>query len=144
MSTIIQNTELPKIPTPEIIDVAELGGENTVKFLLSKLRLVKAARNVELGYLELQLQELQDKIHQNSLPFDIQSETIELEIKRLMPAINKTIKTEHGAALWRKGSTRVSYDTKALDACADEYVRTTILPYRKVTPVSPSMSIEVY
>jgi len=119
-------------------------GEETIKVLLAKLRKIKVVRNVAVGSLELQLQEIQDELNQKSLPFDNMMQAIEKEINDLMPAIARTIKTEHGAASYRKGSLRVSYDSKALDACNDEYVKLAILPYRKETPVKPSISIEVY
>jgi len=125
---------------PEII----YANEEAVKILLAKMRKIKLERDVIVGSLELQLQELKDELHIMSLPFDQMTEAIEMEIKDLMPEIAKTVKTEHGAALYRKGSLRISYDAKALDACPDEYVRNTILPYRKETPVKPSISIEVY
>ncbi|MFH1769099.1 MAG: hypothetical protein ABH833_00335 [Parcubacteria group bacterium] len=104
----------------------------------------KLEREVEVGSLELQLHELRDEILNKASTFDHESEVIEAEIKELMPAIARTIKTEHGSAKWRKGSVRISYDTKALDACIDEYVKATILPYRKETQIAPGISIEVY
>lgn len=118
---------------PEMI----YAGEEAIKIMLAKLKKIKAERNVAVGSLELQLQELQS-------PFDHMTLVIEAEIKNLMPAIAETIKTENGAALYRKGSLRVSYDAKALDACNDEYVKLAILPYRKETPVKPSISVEIY
>ena len=40
---------------------------------------------------------------------------------------------------------KVSWDTKALDAVADDYVKAAILPYRKETQVAPSIGKpEVY
>ncbi len=120
-------------------------GEDAVKVMLAKLRKLKVEKGFALGNLEVQLQEIQDAIHQVCLPFDQQSEVIAAEIKNLMPAIAKTIKTEHGAVSYRKGYTKVSWDTKALDACTDEYVKQVILPFRKVTEVAPSVGEpEVY
>ncbi len=133
-------TEEKKEQEPEII----YAGEETVKVLLAKLRKIKVEKNVAVGSLELQLQEIQDELHLKSMPFDHTTHAIEEEIKMLMPAIAKTVKTENGAASYRKGSLRISYDSKALDACNDEYVKETILPFRKETPVKPSISIEVY
>ena len=125
---------------PEII----YAGEETVKVLLAKLRRIKLEKDFAVGSLELHLQEIKDDIHSKALPFDQQSEAIETEIRTIMPAIARTLKTENGAALYRKGSLRISYDSKALDACNDEYVKLAILPYRKETSVKPSISIEVY
>jgi len=125
---------------PEII----YAGAEAIKFLLAKLRRIKAERNVAVGSLELQLQELQAELHQKASPFDHMTLVIEEEIKTLMPEIAKTVKTENGAALYRKGSLRISYDAKALDACNDEHVKFAILPYRKETITKPSISIEVY
>jgi len=139
MTEVIE-TQKQEEQEPEII----YAGEETVKVLLAKLRKIKVEKNVAVGSLELQLQELKDEMHQKSLPFDQMTEVIEAEIMDIMPAIAKTVKTENGAALYRKGSLRVSYDSKALDACSDEYVKNTILPFRKETPVKPSVSIEVY
>jgi len=135
----IETIEIQK-EEPEVI----YAGAEAIKILLAKMRKIKVQRDVAVGSIELQLQELKDELHQKSLPFDQMAEVIETEIKDLMPAIARTVKTENGAALYRKGSLRVSYDSKALDACPDEYVRNTILPYRKETSVKPSISIEVY
>lgn len=139
MTETLQTEQIEKQET-EII----YAGEETVKTLLNKLKKLKLEKDVAVGSLELNLQELKDEIHQKSMPFDQQATAIEAEIKSIMPGIARTIKTEYGAANYRKGSIRVSYDSKALDACIDEYVRNAILPYRKETPVSPSVSIEVY
>jgi len=125
---------------PEII----YAGAEAIKFLLAKLKRIKAERNVAVGSLELQLQELQAELHQKASLFDHMTLVIEKEIKTLMPEIAKTVKTENGAALYRKGSLRISYDAKALDACNDEHVKFAILPYRKETVVKPSVSVEVY
>jgi len=125
---------------PEII----YAGAEAIKFLLAKLKRIKAERNVAVGSLELQLQEIQDELHQKASPFDHMTLVIEEEIKTLMPEIAKTVKTENGAALYRKGSLRVSYDAKALDACNDEHVKFAILPFRKETTVKPSITVEVY
>lgn len=135
-----EKQDMKEEPEPEIIHA----GAEAIKILLAKLKRIKAERNVAVGSLELQLQELQDELHQKSFGFDHMTEVIEAEIRDLMPEIAKTVKTENGAALYRKGSLRVSYDSKALDACPDEYVKLAILPYRKETPVKPSISIEVY
>ena len=136
----MKTIEIQKKEEPEVI----YAGAEAIKILLAKMRKIKVQRDVAVGSIELQLQELKDELHQKSLPFDQMAEVIETEIKDLMPAIARTVKTENGAALYRKGSLRVSYDSKALDACPDEYVRNTILPYRKETSVKPSISIEVY
>ena len=135
----IETIEIQK-EEPEVI----YAGEEAIKIMLAKLRKIKVQRDVAVGSIELQLQELKDELHQKSLPFDQMAEVIETEIKDLMPAIARTVKTENGAALYRKGSLRVSYDSKALDACNDEYIKLAILPYRKETSVKPSISIEVY
>ena len=122
-------------PEVEIINA----GEDAVKILLAKLRKLKVEKDVAIGSLLLNLQELQDEIHVRAMPYDHESEVIAAEIKNLMPAIARTIKTENGAVSYRKGYTKVSWDTKALDACTDEYVKQAILPYRKVTEVAPSI-----
>ena len=133
-------TEKREEQEPEVI----YAGEEAVKFLLAKMRKIKVQRDVAVGSLELQMQELKDELHQKSLPFDQMTEAIETEVKELMPEIAKTVKTENGAALYRKGSLRVSYDAKALDACNDEHVKFAILPFRKETSVKPSITVEVY
>jgi len=125
---------------PEII----YAGAEAIKILLAKLKKIKAERNVAVGSLELQLQEIQDELHQKTFGFDHMTLVIEAEIRDLMPEIAKTVKTENGAALYRKGSLRVSYDAKALDACNDEHVKFAILPFRKETSVKPSITVEVY
>ena len=125
---------------PEII----YAGAEAIKILLAKLKKIKAERNVAVGSLELQLQEIQDELHQKTFGFDHMTLVIEAEIRDLMPEIAKTVKTENGAALYRKGSLRVSYDAKALDAITEPYVQGLILPFRKETAVKPSISIEVY
>ncbi len=128
-------------PQIEVINA----GEETVKILLAKLRKLKVEKDVALGSLLLPLQELQDEIHIRALPYDHESEQIVAEIKSIMPAIAKTMKTADGAVSYRKGYTKVSWDTKALDACTDEYVKVQIAPYRKVTDVAPSVGEpEVY
>ncbi len=129
----IQTTQ--EKPEVEVINA----GEETVKVLLAKLRKLKVEKDVAVGSLLLNLQELQDEIHVKAMPYDHQSEQIAAEIKNLMPAIARTIKTEHGAVSYRKGYTKVSWDTKALDACTDEYVKIAIQPYRKETIVAPSI-----
>lgn len=119
--------------------------EDAVKALLSKLKRIKVEKDVAIGSLFLHLQELQDEIHVRALPFDHESEKLEAEIIALMSAIARTIKTENGMVSYRKGSVRISYDPKALDACTDEYVKAAILPYRKETQVAPSIGKpEVY
>ena len=125
---------------PEII----YAGAEAIKIMLAKLKRIKAERNAAVGSIELQLQEIQDELYQKTSPFDHMTLIIEEEIKDLMPAIAKTVKTENGAALYRKGSLRISYDSNALDACTDEYVKLAIMPFRKETPIKPSISIEVY
>lgn len=118
--------------------------EDAVKALLSKLKKIKVEKDVAIGSLLLQLQELQDEIHIRALPYDHESEKYEAEITALMPAIARTIKTDAGAANWRKGSVRVSYDYRALDAINDEYVKQVVLPFRKQTEVAANVSVEVY
>lgn len=126
------------------VEVIYTKEEDAVKAMLSKLRNLKIQKDVAIGSLLLQLQELQDEIHVRTLPYDHESEKIEAEITALMPAIAKTIKTENGAANWRKGSVRTSYDYKALDAISDEYVKQAVLPFRKQTEVAASVSVEIY
>ncbi len=118
--------------------------EADIKVLIAELRKVKAEKDIACGSLIIQLQEIQEELRQAGLTFDHKSEVIEATIKDMMPSVGHTIKTQYGAAKWRSGSTRVSYDTHALDACSDDYVRVAILPYRKETTVAPSISIEVY
>ncbi len=120
---------------PEIINASE----ESVKVLLAKLRKIKIEKDVAIGSDLLHLQELQDEIHTKSLPFDQQHDTVVVEIRSIMPAIAKTMKTADGMVSYRKGYTKVSWDTKALDACTDDYVMRAILPYRKVTEVAPSI-----
>ncbi len=129
-----------KKETVEVINASE----DSVKVLLAKLKRIKAQKDEAVGGLVQDLLDTQEELRQKSASFDQESEKIEAQIKELMPAIAKTIKTEYGAANYRKGSVRTSYDTKALDACLDEYVKTAILPYRKETTVAASVSIEVY
>jgi hypothetical protein len=118
--------------------------EDSVKTLLGKLQKLKIEKDVAIGSLLLNMQELQEEIGTKSAPFDSARFAIEEEIKSLMPSIAKTIKTEYGAANFRRSSVRISYDAKALDACPDEYVKAVILPYRKETPVASLISVEVY
>lgn len=132
--------EVPK-QEPEII----YAGEDAVKTLLKKLQKLKVEKDVAIGSLLLQLQELQEEIGLKAAPFDSASSAISEEIKTLMPAIARTIKTEAGAVSYRKGYTKVSWDSKALDACTDEYVKLAIQPYRKEIIIAPSIGEpEVY
>ena len=128
---------------PEQVEVIN-ASEDSVKVLLAKLKRIKAQKDEAVGGLVQNLLDTQEELRQKSATFDHESEKIEAQIKELMPAIAKTIKTEFGAASFRKGSVRTSYDYKALDACPDEYVKAAILPNRKETTVAPSISIEVY
>ncbi len=130
MEQIIQDK-----PEVEVISV----GEDAVKALLAKMRKLKVEKDVAIGSLLLQKQELEDAIHAKAMPFDHQSEQIEAEIKNLMPAIAKTIKTDDGAVSYRKGYVKVSWDSKALDACTDASVKQALAPYRKETTVAPSI-----
>jgi len=118
--------------------------EADIKNLLAELRKIKAEKDIACGSLIIQLAEIQEELRRAGLPFDWKSEKIEASIKDMLPAVGHTIKTEYGSANFRKGSVRVSYDYKALDACPDEYVKQAILPYRKETLVSSSISIEVF
>lgn len=118
--------------------------EADVKKLIADLRKIKTKRDVVCGSLLLQLQELQDELHELALPFDQESEAIEANIKELMQQVEHTIKTEYGAANWRNGSLRVTYDYKGLDAIDDAKIQEVIREYRKETKVSPSVNVEVF
>lgn len=133
MSGLIQEEKQQGV---EVIYTKE---EDAVKALLAKMRKLKVEKDVAIGSLLLRLQELQDEIHVRALPFDHESEKIEVEITALMPAIAHSVKTENGAVSFRKGYVKVSWDTKALDGVADEYVKTAILPFRKETQIAPSI-----
>ena len=115
-----------------------------IKQLIAELRKIKAEKDIACGHLILQLQEVQEELRQAGLPYDHQSEVIEATIKDLMQEVGHTIKTEYGAANWRNGSVRVTYDYKALDAIEDLHIQAAIQQYRKATEVSPSVSVEVY
>ena len=128
----------------ESITVHPCVNEQEVKILLSELQRIKTKKELAVGSLKLQIQELEEELEQVSRPFDHQSKVIEDDIKTMMLSIGHTIKTERGAANWRKGSTRVTYDYKALDAISDDIIQDVICQFRKETKVEPSVSIEVY
>lgn len=120
--------------------------EQLIKEKLALLRQNKTAREEACGSIELRLQEIQEELRQAALPFEQQRETIEAEIKTLMLEVAHTIKTIDGAANFRSGGMRVSYDYKALDSlCASrEEIKAAILPFRKETLAKPTISVEVY
>lgn len=124
---------------PEII----YAGEETVKELLARLKKLKVQRDFACGSMELVLQDLQEELRKTSLPFIQQEEVLEEEVKKLMPAIARTIKTENGAALYRKGYSKITYNTDALEDLQGD-IKEAILPFRKESQVAPNVRIEVY
>ena len=128
----------------EVITVPPCSNEQEVKNLLSELQRIKTKKELAVGSLKLQIQDLEEELEQQSRPFDQESKAIEAGIKELMLAVGHTVKTEQGAANWRSGSVRVTYDYKALDAIEDESIQDAICKHRKETTVSPSVTVEVY
>ncbi len=118
--------------------------EASVKVLLEKLKRNKAAKDQAVGGLVQNLMDTQEELRQKAAPFDHEAEKLEAEIKELMPAIAHTIKTENGAASYRKGSVRVTYSAKELDAIPNKAVWEYIQPYRKESTVAASTNIEIY
>lgn len=120
--------------------------EDIIKTQLRVLRELKEQRDAACGSIELQINELHEELRQAALPFEQQRETIEAEIKLLMLGVAHTIKTIDGAATFRNGGMRISYDYKALDSlCASrKEIKAAILPFRKETLAKPSISIELY
>lgn len=120
--------------------------EQLIKEKLKILKAYKETREAACGSIELQIEDLRAELEEKSKPYDAQMQAIESELKNLILNIAHTIKTEHGAVNFKKGHIRASYDTKALDMlCASRKdINEAISPFRKVTPVSPSVSVEVY
>ncbi len=118
--------------------------ESSVKTLLAKLKRIKAQKDQALGGLVQNMMDTQEELRQKSAPFDQEAEKIEAEIKDLMQHVQKTVKTENGAASYRRGSLRVSYDAKQLDAIVNKLVQEHIAPFRIETITASSVSVVVY
>lgn len=134
---------ISKEENEEVVETINVS-EEIVKTLLAKMKKKKIEKDLEVGSMELQLRDLQEDLHIKSLPFDQAINEMKEEIIKLMPDIARTIKTNDGQAGYRKGSKRISYDAKALDAIKDLDISLAIQPFRKETEVKPSVSIDIY
>lgn len=120
---------------PAIIHVEP---REAVKELLTKLKDVYA----ELALIDSQIpQDVKDNIQS----LEDKAKAIKEEIKELVSfEVQESIKTNDGQAIYKKGSKRIIYDSKLLDAIQDKTIREAIEPARKETQVKGSVQIEVY
>lgn len=121
-----------------------LSPQEEIKALLLRLKLLKAKKDIICSPLMQEFIELQEKLNEKQQPFNAEAGEIEQRIKELIKSVGETIKTENGQASYKKGSVRVTYDRKGLDAIEDIKIRDTIDRYRKTTESEPSIKVEVY
>lgn len=127
----------------EIINAAE----ESIKVLLAKMQKVKLEKDVAVGSLALNLHEKQEELRQQAAPFDQEMERIAYQIQQLVPSVAKSVKTEFGAVSFRRGYTRASYDTEAMDEFLESHPRMKkiFIQFRSETPVKASIGKpEVY
>lgn len=101
----------------------------------------KACEDIERG-----IQFMQDELNAKSRPFDDQIAAIENEIKAAMIERGESFKCNDGAANFKKGYTKITYSSKALEILTkkDEKLKDLLWRYRTATPVAPSITIEVW
>lgn len=110
------------------------------------LKRMRDDRNEACYDLERQMQFLQDELNGKSRPFDDQMAAIENEIKAAMMERGESFKCNDGAANFKKGYTKITYSSKALEILTkkDEKLKDLLWLYRTATPVAPSVGIEVF
>ena len=119
--------------------------EDAIKAMLAKLKRLKFKRASEIMHLEVKKQDIEDEIRSLTEKIDREIAEIENDIKNITVSdVKRSIKTEYGAAIYRRGSVRASYDKDALDAIQDEKVKEIIKPFRKETETDASVKVEVY
>ena len=123
---------------------------NTMKGLLKDLSVSKENEAKSCTAIDAKIQDLQVKMDvliaerkDIADPYHWQQEEIETDIKELATIMAKSFKSDLGEVKFRKGYNRVSYEAKTLDkiCSSDEMVKKAIWPFRKVSPIEPSISI---
>jgi len=124
--------------------------ENIMKGLLKDLSVSKENELIKCAGLDDMIKELQtvmDEISANRKkiadPYHLEQEKIEAEIKELATIMARSFKSDLGEVKFRKGYIRLSYDSKALDkiCSSDEVIKKAIYPFRKESPIEPSITI---
>jgi hypothetical protein len=127
----------------EVINIAE----DSIKVLLNQLQKVKIEKDVAVGSLILNLKEQEEELQKQSAPFDQEMSILQRKIMELVPSVAHSVKTESGSVSFRRGYTRASYDTDALDEFLESHqnIKRVIIQFRSETPVKSSVGKpEVY
>lgn len=117
-----------------------------LKEWLALLKKARDDKNKVCENLEDQIRFLQEELDEKSRPFNDQMTTIESEIKALAMERGESFKCDHGAVNFKKGYTKITYSSKALEILTknDEKLKDLLWLHRTATPVAPSVSVEVF
>jgi hypothetical protein len=120
--------------------------EAQLKDKLKALGEVKRTWEKECADIQLQMEDMEAEYHKKSAPFESQCKALEIEIKDMTIRLARSFKCSDGEVTFKKGSVRVSYESKSIDkiCSTDPGIRKLLLPFRKEMQVSPSIKVEVF